>query len=118
MRLLIEEALQRPRGSPLVYNHGPYRRSTYLQTVQYSQLIIYVEPSQSPKPQPLGNIPFILIFSTCTLCFLFILWRRADSLRSVVSHQYVAPMNRTRIGVTDVCPMYRLKTWSRREGAV
>ncbi|KAF7297370.1 hypothetical protein MIND_00970500 [Mycena indigotica] len=46
------------------------------------------EPKPSPKPQPMGgNMPMIFLFTTCTLCFLFILWRRASALRSVISHQ-------------------------------
>ncbi|KAJ7630104.1 hypothetical protein DFH06DRAFT_940793, partial [Mycena polygramma] len=46
------------------------------------------EPKESPKPQPMGgNMPMIFLFTTCTLCFLFILWRRASALRSVISHQ-------------------------------
>ncbi|KAF7307824.1 hypothetical protein MKEN_01142500 [Mycena kentingensis (nom. inval.)] len=46
------------------------------------------EPKPSPKPQPMGaNMPMIFLFSICTLCFLFILWRRASSLRAIVSHQ-------------------------------
>ncbi|KAJ7457033.1 hypothetical protein FB451DRAFT_1142967 [Mycena latifolia] len=46
------------------------------------------EPKESPKPQPMGgNMPMIFLFTTCTLCFLFILWRRASVLRSVISHQ-------------------------------
>ncbi|KAJ7153459.1 hypothetical protein C8R43DRAFT_829847, partial [Mycena crocata] len=46
------------------------------------------EPKQSPKPQPMGgNMPMIFLFTTCTLCFLFIIWRRASALRSVISHQ-------------------------------
>ncbi|THH12427.1 hypothetical protein EW146_g7708 [Bondarzewia mesenterica] len=56
------------------------------------------EPRKSPKPQPIGNLPFLLLFTTATICILFILWRRADALRVVVSHQ--------------------LKTWSRREGNI
>ncbi|ETW79993.1 hypothetical protein HETIRDRAFT_243886, partial [Heterobasidion irregulare TC 32-1] len=56
------------------------------------------EPRQSPKPQPLGNFPSLLLFTTVTVCILFVLWRRADSLRVVVSHQ--------------------LKTWRRREGNI
>ncbi|KAJ7146213.1 hypothetical protein C8R44DRAFT_9469 [Mycena epipterygia] len=56
-------------------------------------------PKQSPKPQPMGgNMPMIFLFTTCTLCFLFILWRRASALRSVISHQ--------------------LKTITRTEGAI
>ncbi|KAJ7730248.1 hypothetical protein DFH07DRAFT_756365, partial [Mycena maculata] len=46
------------------------------------------EPKESPKPQPMGgNMPMIFLVTTCTLCFLFILWRRASALRSVISHQ-------------------------------
>ncbi|KAJ7699297.1 hypothetical protein B0H17DRAFT_1049378 [Mycena rosella] len=46
------------------------------------------EPKESPKPQPMGgNMPMIFLITTCTLCFLFILWRRASALRSVISHQ-------------------------------
>jgi len=40
----------------------------------------------------------IFLFTTCTLCALFILWRRADALRRVVSHQ--------------------LKTFNRSEGRI
>jgi hypothetical protein len=56
------------------------------------------EPRPSPKPQPLGNFAVILLSTTCTLCLIFVLWRRADSLRSVVSH--------------------KLRTWTRREGTI
>ncbi|KAL6302573.1 hypothetical protein BKA93DRAFT_818391 [Sparassis latifolia] len=56
------------------------------------------EPRESPKPQPLGNFPLIFLFTTCTCCVLFLLWRRASSLRTVVAH--------------------RLNTWSRREGNI
>ncbi|KAJ7092469.1 hypothetical protein B0H15DRAFT_834045 [Mycena belliarum] len=46
------------------------------------------EPKESPKPQPIGgNMPMIFLATACTLCFLFILWRRASALRSVISHQ-------------------------------
>ncbi|KAF9009622.1 hypothetical protein BDQ17DRAFT_1348438 [Cyathus striatus] len=45
------------------------------------------EPRESPKPQPIGNLSFVILVTLCTLCGLFILWRRADSLRQVVSHQ-------------------------------
>ncbi|KAJ3487929.1 hypothetical protein NLI96_g3209 [Meripilus lineatus] len=57
------------------------------------------EPRESPKPQPLGNGPFITLFTICTLCAIFILWRRASAIRAVVGHQ--------------------LKSWAgRREGAI
>jgi hypothetical protein len=35
-------------------------------------------------------MPMIFLFTTCTLCFLFILWRRADALRSVIAHRCAA----------------------------
>ncbi|PAV15860.1 hypothetical protein PNOK_0871800 [Pyrrhoderma noxium] len=56
------------------------------------------EPKDSPKPQPLGSLPFLWLFTICTLCVFFLLWRRANSLRTVVSHQ--------------------LKTWTRAEGQI
>ncbi|EIW56465.1 uncharacterized protein TRAVEDRAFT_170382 [Trametes versicolor FP-101664 SS1] len=45
------------------------------------------EPRPSHKPEPLGNAPFVFLFTTCTLCALFLLWRRASALRGVVAHQ-------------------------------
>ncbi|KAF8900416.1 hypothetical protein CPB84DRAFT_1708934 [Gymnopilus junonius] len=56
------------------------------------------EPRESPKPQPIGNMPMLFLLTTCTLCGLFILWRRADALRRAVSHQ--------------------LKTFNRSEGRI
>ncbi|CCM00714.1 uncharacterized protein FIBRA_02754 [Fibroporia radiculosa] len=56
------------------------------------------EPRQAPKPQPMGNFPLIFLFTTCALCAVFLLWRRASALRTVVAHQ--------------------LNTWTRKEGAV
>jgi len=56
------------------------------------------EPRPSPKPQPLGNFPLILLFTTCTCCAVFLLWRRASKLRTVVAHQ--------------------LKTWTQKEGQI
>ncbi|KAF9650077.1 hypothetical protein BDM02DRAFT_3082727, partial [Thelephora ganbajun] len=41
----------------------------------------------SPKPQPLTGIPFIFLFTTCGLCAIFLLWRKSDTLRSVVAHR-------------------------------
>ncbi|KAJ3742843.1 hypothetical protein DFH05DRAFT_1400430, partial [Lentinula detonsa] len=45
------------------------------------------EPKTSPKPQPIGSITLIILLTTCTCCALFILWRRAEAFRAVVSHQ-------------------------------
>ncbi|KAF8486861.1 hypothetical protein DFH94DRAFT_701188, partial [Russula ochroleuca] len=55
------------------------------------------EPRPAPKPQPIGSFPFILVLTTAMVCVLFIIWRRSDTLRTIVSHQ--------------------LKTWMRQEGA-
>ncbi|KAJ7607357.1 hypothetical protein FB45DRAFT_948144 [Roridomyces roridus] len=56
-------------------------------------------PKESPKPQPMGgNIPVIFLVTTGTIVLLFVLWRRAAALRSVISHQ--------------------LKTITRTEGAI
>ncbi|OCB86075.1 hypothetical protein A7U60_g6973 [Sanghuangporus baumii] len=56
------------------------------------------EPRESPKPQPIGNYPLIALFTICTLCALCLIWRRANSLRTVVAHQ--------------------LKTWTGDEGRI
>ncbi|TFK71207.1 hypothetical protein BDN72DRAFT_474989 [Pluteus cervinus] len=56
------------------------------------------EPKESPKPQPIGNLALIVLLTTCTMCGLFLLWRRADGLKRIVSHQ--------------------MKTWTRQEGAI
>ncbi|KAG1859646.1 hypothetical protein F4604DRAFT_1535252, partial [Suillus subluteus] len=55
-------------------------------------------PHDGNKPQPLGNFGLIFIFTTSTLCLLYLLWRRASALRAVVSHQ--------------------LQTWTRTEGQI
>ncbi|KIY44897.1 hypothetical protein FISHEDRAFT_26758, partial [Fistulina hepatica ATCC 64428] len=44
-------------------------------------------PSKSHKPRPIGSVPFMAMLTICGICILFILWRRADSLRRIVSHQ-------------------------------
>ncbi|TFK29123.1 hypothetical protein FA15DRAFT_632608 [Coprinopsis marcescibilis] len=56
------------------------------------------EPKESPKPQPIGNELVIFLITTCTLCGLFLLYRRSEMLRKVVSH--------------------RLKTFRRSEGHI
>ncbi|KAN0136628.1 hypothetical protein V8E53_005675 [Lactarius tabidus] len=56
------------------------------------------EPRPAPKPQPIGSFPFIFLCTTATVCLLFVIWRRSETLRTVVAHQ--------------------LKTWTRQEGAV
>ncbi|KAI0726701.1 hypothetical protein C8Q72DRAFT_887286 [Fomitopsis betulina] len=47
-------------------------------------LQVTAEPHPSHQPEPLGNTPFVFLFTTCTL---FLLWRRASALRGVVAHQ-------------------------------
>ncbi|KIJ64386.1 hypothetical protein HYDPIDRAFT_112394 [Hydnomerulius pinastri MD-312] len=56
------------------------------------------EPREGNKPEPLGSVVFVILFTTSTLCLLYLLWRRASSLRAVVSHQ--------------------LKTWTAQEGRI
>ncbi|KAK0237296.1 hypothetical protein EDD85DRAFT_770616, partial [Armillaria nabsnona] len=56
------------------------------------------EPKASPKPQPIGNVPMILLLTTCVTCVVFLLWRRANQLKTVISHQ--------------------LKTWRQTEGQI
>ncbi|KAL0574031.1 hypothetical protein V5O48_007915 [Marasmius crinis-equi] len=67
------------------------------------------EPKPSAKPQPLGNMTLIVLLTTCTLCGLFILWRRADSLRAVVSHRLKTlrrPEGRIRLSEDDGPPAH------------
>ncbi|KAG6905842.1 hypothetical protein DXG01_000417 [Tephrocybe rancida] len=52
-------------------------------------------------------MPLIVLFTTCMMCVLFILWRRADALRSVVAHQLKTistPEGRIRLSVDDGPP--------------
>ncbi|KAF8551566.1 hypothetical protein OG21DRAFT_261965 [Imleria badia] len=56
------------------------------------------EPREGNKPEPIGNVTVLILATTCTLGLLYILWRRASSLRAVVSHQ--------------------LKTWTTQEGQI
>ncbi|KAF9484168.1 hypothetical protein BDN70DRAFT_850209 [Pholiota conissans] len=45
------------------------------------------EPKDTTGPEPIGHMPMIILLTTCTLCLIFILWRRADALRKIVSHR-------------------------------
>ncbi|KAI0758925.1 hypothetical protein C8Q74DRAFT_273017 [Fomes fomentarius] len=56
------------------------------------------EPRPTTKPEPLGSFPLIFLFTTCTLCAVFLLLRRASAIRTVVAHQ--------------------LTTWSAGEGRI
>ncbi|KAI9435742.1 hypothetical protein H4582DRAFT_619850 [Lactarius indigo] len=53
------------------------------------------EARPAPKPQPIGSFPFLFLCTTATVCLLFVIWRRSETLRTVVAHQ--------------------LKTWTRQE---
>lgn len=46
------------------------------------------EPKPSPKPEPIGSMAWVSLITICTLCGLFILWRRADALRKVVARRF------------------------------
>ncbi|KAL4065498.1 hypothetical protein V8B97DRAFT_1984506 [Scleroderma yunnanense] len=56
------------------------------------------EPREGNKPEPIGSFLLVVLLTICTSCLLYILWRRASSLRTVVSHQ--------------------LKTWTTDEGRI
>ncbi|KAI0659592.1 hypothetical protein C8Q70DRAFT_120306 [Cubamyces menziesii] len=57
-----------------------------------------LEPRPSTKPEPIGNDLLIFLLTTCMLCAVFLLWRRASQLRSVVAHQLgTIPNNEGRI---------------------
>lgn len=75
------------------------------------------EARPAPKPQPIGSFPFILLLTTAMVCVLFILWRRSDALRTVVSHQCVQTVSSSHLFFSFVF-LFRLKTWTRQEGAV
>jgi len=55
------------------------------------------EPRPSPNPEPPNAVLFAIPITLTTLCLLFILFRRASNLKTVVQHQ--------------------LRTW-RQEGAI
>ncbi|KAF9262012.1 hypothetical protein L218DRAFT_960620 [Marasmius fiardii PR-910] len=67
------------------------------------------EPKESPKPQPLGNMLFVVLITTCTVCGLFILWRRVEGVRAVVSHRLKTlrrPEGRIRLSEDDGPPAH------------
>jgi hypothetical protein len=45
-----------------------------------------IEPKPSPKPQPFGNEPLLVVFTICVFCALFLLYRRASSLKTIVTN--------------------------------
>lgn len=65
----------------------PHTQVPTAMTFQTADLVLQTEPGEGNKPQPLGNFGLIFIFTTSTLCLLYLLWRRASALRAVVSHQ-------------------------------
>ncbi|KAF6750301.1 hypothetical protein DFP72DRAFT_1048347 [Ephemerocybe angulata] len=50
------------------------------------------EPKPSPKPEPIGSMAWVSLITICTLCGLFILWRRADALRKVVARSQLSKL--------------------------
>jgi len=56
------------------------------------------EPRPSPSPEPSNAILLAIPITLITLCLLFILFRRASNLKTVVQHQ--------------------LRTWTTRDGAI
>ena len=57
--------------------------------MSHSQLTSNSEARPAPKPQPIGSFPFLLLITTATVCVVFILWRRSETLRTAVAHQCV-----------------------------
>ncbi|KIY64077.1 hypothetical protein CYLTODRAFT_114327 [Cylindrobasidium torrendii FP15055 ss-10] len=45
------------------------------------------EPTEAPKPQPIGSFPLILLVMVVVCCGLFLLWRRSNELRTVIALQ-------------------------------
>lgn len=48
-----------------------------------------IEPRPSPNPEPPNAVLFAIPITLTTLCLLFILFRRASNLKTVVQHQQV-----------------------------
>ncbi|KAI1790538.1 hypothetical protein LXA43DRAFT_482014 [Ganoderma leucocontextum] len=59
------------------------------------------DPRPGTKEEPLGNFPLIFLFTTCTLCALFLLWRRATALRTVVAQTWNHGEGRIRLSTDD-----------------
>ncbi|KAH9851311.1 hypothetical protein C2E23DRAFT_860755 [Lenzites betulinus] len=74
-----------PRGNSENLSHSGWLLGDHLVPTM-PVLQVAGEPRPSTKPEPLGNAPLVILFTTCTLCALFLLWRRAHALRSVVAH--------------------------------
>lgn len=91
--------------------------SPFLVKTPFISKIWYLEPKESPKPQPIGNMPMIFLLTTCTLCVLFLIWRRADALRRVVSHKYVF-FSCQKLSSDKWFCLHRLKTLTRSEGPI
>ncbi|KAH0579984.1 hypothetical protein H2248_002803 [Termitomyces sp. 'cryptogamus'] len=75
------------------------------------------DSQDSRRPQPIGNIPILFLFTTCTMCILFVIWRRADSLRGIVAHQWACFLFSFR---RSHSPTFRLRTLpiSQAEGRI
>lgn len=44
-------------------------------------------PAHKPDPNPFGTGTVVFLLTVPSLCFIFLLWRRASSFRGAVSHQ-------------------------------
>jgi hypothetical protein len=86
-----EESIQFNKYRPprLDIQHGPSRTSALRSLLVRFPIDPAVEPHESPRPEPIGSMPMIALSTICALCGIYILWRKSDSLRRVVSHQYV-----------------------------
>ncbi|KAJ3526860.1 hypothetical protein NM688_g8208 [Phlebia brevispora] len=82
--------------SPTASTSAALRRHVDASFIMFTTFAL--EPRITPKPEPLGNFAWIVLFTTCTICALFLLWRRASAIKTVVAHQ--------------------LQTWTGREGAI
>lgn len=57
----------------------------------------------------------MFLFTTCALCALFLLWRRASALRGVVAHQCVFTIISN---VRNTHIALRLTSWPRNDGRI
>lgn len=76
-----------------------------------------IEPRPSPSPEPPNAVLLAIPATLITLCLLFILFRRASNLKTVVQHQQVPPLARSHSSLNHEFCIYRLRTW-RQEGAI
>jgi len=92
--------------------------SSHVSKVERWTLMPDAEPRESPRPQPIGNMPLMTLLSICVLCGLYFVWRETYSLRRVVSHQCVSRGMCSLVESMDICDGARLKTLTRSEGRI